>query len=157
MNSDGVPLPDIERKLSVGINGDGRPRARSTILGTVDHIAILPTWKARLETRVPVPIRVIDRHETSRSASERNALGSRREPVRHSIRLNCVSESDHSGDGGPTMLTVPSVGSTVSVASAVVSVRSALIRVTELVTGQDGGSAPRMSQDPNVSEGVDVV
>jgi len=55
------------------------------------------------------------------------------------------------------MLTVPSVSSTVSVASAVVSVRSSLIRVTELVTGQNGRSPPRMGQYPNMSEGVDVV
>ena len=55
------------------------------------------------------------------------------------------------------MLAVPSVSSSITVASAVVPVRSALIFVAELVAGKDRRSAPRMSQDPNVSEGVDVV
>ena len=55
------------------------------------------------------------------------------------------------------MLAVPTVSSTVSVASAVVPVWSALITVVELVAGQDGGTAPWMGQDPNVSEGVDIV
>lgn len=55
------------------------------------------------------------------------------------------------------MLAVPSISSTVSIASSVVPVRSALIVVAELVARQDGGGAPWMSQDPNVSEGVDVV
>ena len=55
------------------------------------------------------------------------------------------------------MLATPSVSSTVSVASAVVPVRGALVVVAELVTREDGRSAPRMGQDPNVSEGVDVV
>ena len=96
VDGDGVPLPDFERRLSVRSNGDGRSRARSTILDTVDHVTILPTWKARLETRVPGLIRVVDRHEPSLSTSERDALGRRREPVRHPVRLNGVPESDHS-------------------------------------------------------------
>jgi len=74
MDSDGIPLPDIGSKLSVGSNGDSRSGAPSTILDTVDHIAVLPARKARLEIRVPILIRIIDRHETSRSASERDAL-----------------------------------------------------------------------------------
>ena len=151
-----VPLPDLECELSVGSDSDGRSGAPPTTFGTVDHVAILPARKARLETRVPILIRVVDSHEPGASASERDALGGRREPVRHPVRLDGVPESDHSGDGGPTVLAVPSVCPAVSVAGAVVPVRTALIVVTELVTGQDGGSAPGMSQDPDVSEGVDV-
>lgn len=157
VDSDGVPLSDIERELSVRSDDDGRSRACCTILDTVDHIAISPSRKARLETRVPVLIQVVDCHESGVSASKSNALGSRREPVRHSVRFNDVPEPDHSGDGSPTMLAVPSVSSVVSVASAVVAVRTALIGVTELVTGQDGGTSPRVSQDPNVSEDVRIV
>ena len=82
MDGDSVPLPNIECKLSVGSDGDGRSGAPSTIFGTVDHVAILPGRKARLETRVPILIRVVDSHESCASASERDALGSRREPVR---------------------------------------------------------------------------
>ena len=156
VDGDGVPVLDIERKLSV-CNGNGRSGARSTVLDTVDHIAILPGRETRLETRVPVLVRVIDRHKSSVSTPKRDALGSRRDPVRQPVRLNGVPESDHSGNGSPTMLADPPVSSTVSVASAVVPVRSALVVVTELVTGQDGGGAPWVSQDPNVSEGVDVV
>lgn len=55
------------------------------------------------------------------------------------------------------MLTVPSISPTISTASAVAPVRTALSRVVELVTRQDGRSSPRMGQDPNVSEGVRVV
>ena len=55
------------------------------------------------------------------------------------------------------MLADPTVSSTVSVAGTVVPVRSALVVVAELVTRQDGGSAPRVGQDPNVSEGIGVV
>ena len=76
VNSDGVPLLDIERKLSVR-DGDGRPRARPTVLHTIDHIAIFPGRKARLETRVPVLVRVVDRHKPNVSTSKRDALGSR--------------------------------------------------------------------------------
>lgn len=55
------------------------------------------------------------------------------------------------------MLADPTVSSTVSVAGTVIPVRSALVVVAELVTRQDGGSAPRVGQDPNVSEGIGVV
>ena len=135
VDGDGVPLPDVERELAVRSNSDSRSGAFPGSLDTVDNITILPSWEARLETRVPILIRVVDRHEPSISTSERDALGSRREPVGHSVRLNGVPESDHSGDGGPTVLAVPSVSSTVSAASARVSVRGPLIVVTELVTG----------------------
>lgn len=55
------------------------------------------------------------------------------------------------------MLTVPSVDSVVPAASAVVAVRTALIGSIELVTGQNGGVSPRMSQDPNANEGVRII
>jgi hypothetical protein len=55
------------------------------------------------------------------------------------------------------VLAVPSVGSSITVASTVVPVWSALIFVAELVARKDSGSAPWVSQNPNVSEGVDVV
>ena len=55
------------------------------------------------------------------------------------------------------MLADPTVSSTVSVAGTVIPVRSALVVVAELVTRQDGRSAPRVGQDPNVSEGIGVV
>jgi len=157
MDGDGVPLCNIEGELSAGIDGNGRSSATSTTLDTVDHIAILASWKARLETRVPILVRVIYRHESGVSTSKRDELRGRGDPVRHPVRLNGVPKSDHSGNGGPTMLAVPSIGSTVSATSAVVPVRSTLVAVAELVTGKNGGSAPWMSQDPNVSEGVDVV
>ena len=157
VDSDGVPLPDIERELSARSDGDGRSRACCTIFDTVDHIAISPSRKARLETRVPILIQVVDCYESGVSTSESDALGSRREPVRHSVRLNDVPEPDHSGDGSPTMLAVPPVCSVVSVTGPIVAVRTALIGITELVTGQDGGTSPRMSQDPNVSQDVRII
>jgi len=135
VDSDGVPIRDVEREVAVRSDGDGRSGAFPTVLDTVDHITVLASRKARLETRVPILIRVVDRHEPSLATSERNELRTRREPVRHFVRLNGVPESDHSGDGGPTVLTVPSVGSAVSTASAVVPVGGPLIGVTELVTG----------------------
>ena len=157
MGSNGVPPPDIERELSVRSNGDGRSRARCTVLDTIDHITIFPGRKARLESRVPILIQVVDCHEPSVPASESDALRGWREPVRHSVRPNGVSEPDHSGNGSPTMLAVPSVSPAVPTARAVVAVRTALIGSIELVTGQDGGTPPRMSQNPNVSEGIRIV
>jgi hypothetical protein len=157
VDGNGVPLLDIERKLSVRTNGDSRSGAASTALGTIDHVAICSSREARLETRVPILIRVVDRHKPSVSTSKRDELRTRGDPVRQPVRLDSVPESDHSGNGGPTMLAVPSVGSSIAVAGTVVPVRSALVVVAELVTGKDRGSAPRMSQDPNVSEGIDIV
>jgi len=144
VDGDGVPLPDVECRLSAGINGNGRSRARSTVLDTVDDITIIPGRKARLETRAPILVRVIDRHEPSITTSKRDTLRSRRDPVRQPVGLNGVPESDHSGNSGPTMLAVPSVSSAISVTSTVVPIRSALVGVAELVTGQHGGSAPWM-------------
>jgi len=157
VDGDGVPLGDIEGKLPAGINGNGRSRTTPTTLNTIDHIAIVASREARLEARVPTLVRVIYRHESSVSASKRDALRSRRDPVRHRVRLNGVPEPDHSGNGGPTMLAVPPVSSSVSATSTRVPVWSALVAAAELVTGQNGGSAPWMSQDPNVSEGVHVI
>jgi hypothetical protein len=74
VDGDGVPLLDIGRKLSVRTNGDGRSRAFSTTLGTVNHVAIFSSWKTRLETRVPILIRVVDRDESRLSTSKRDEL-----------------------------------------------------------------------------------
>ena len=144
VDRDCVPVLNVERKSPVGRNGHGRPSAASTVLHTIDNITILPSRKARLETRVPTLIRVIYRYESGLAASKRHTLGSRREPVRHLVGLNRVPESDHSGDRSPTVLAVPTVRPAVSVASAVVPVWSALVGVAELVTGQYGRTAPRM-------------
>jgi hypothetical protein len=157
VDGNGVPLLDVERKLSVRTNGNSRSGAASATLGTIDHVAICSSREARLETRVPILIRVVDRHKPSVSTSKCDKLRTRGDPVRQPVRLNSVPESDHPGNGGPTMLAVPSVGSAVSVTGTVVPVRSALIVVAELVTGKDRGSAPWMSQDPDVSEGIDIV
>ena len=157
MDGNGVPLFDVERKLSVRTNGNSRSGAASTTLGTIDHVAICSSREACLETRVPILIRVVDRHKPSVSTSKRNELRTRGDPVRQPVRLNSVPESDHPGNGGPAMLAVPPVGSAVPVTGTVVPVRSALVVVAELVTGKDRGSAPWVGQDPNVSEGVDVV
>jgi len=157
VDSDSVPLHDVERELSVRSNGDSRSRTASTVLNTVNHITVRSSGKARLEARVPILIHVVNRHEPCIPASERDTLGSRREPVGHPVGLYCVPEPDHSGNGCPTMLAIPPVSPTVSIAGPIVSVWSALVAVTELVTGQNGGSAPWMSQNPNVGEGVDVV
>jgi hypothetical protein len=144
MDRDCVSFPNVESKRSVGRNGHSRPGAASTVLHTIDNIAILSSREARLETRVPTLIRVIDRYESGLPTSKRHTLGSRREPVRHLVGLSSVPEPDHSGDCSPTVLAVPTVRPTVSVASAVVPVWSALVGVVELVTGQDCRRAPRM-------------
>jgi hypothetical protein len=102
-------------------------------------------------------IGVVDGHESCASSSESDELRRRGDPVGDIRGLNGVPETDHSGYGGPAVLTVPAVSSPIVGTSAGISVRSARIHVAELIAGQDGRGAEGVCQDPHVSKCVHVV
>ena len=83
-------------------------------------------------------------------------MGRGGEPIGDICGLDGVPETNHSGDGGPAMLTIPAVSSTIAVTGTIISVGSARIRVAELIAGEDGGRAEGMGQDPHVSKCVRV-
>lgn len=157
MNRNGVSVADVVAEASVWTNGDDRARARATVFGTVNDVAVRPGGKARLESRTPALIGVVDDHESCVPPSESDELRRRGDPVGDVRGLDGVPETDHSGDGGPTVLAVPAVGSRISGASTRVSVGCARILIAELIAGQNGRRTEGMCQDPDVSERVHVV
>ena len=157
MNGDGFSAIEVVAEASVRTNGNRRACTRGTVFDTVNHVAVRSSGKARLESGTPDLIRVVDDHETCASSSESDKLRRRGDPVGDVRGLNGVPETDHSGNGDPTVLTIPAIGSAIAGTCAGVSVGSAGIHTAELIAGEDGGRTERMSQDPDVSERVHVV
>lgn len=157
MNGDGVPATDIVTEASVRGNGNGRASARATVLGTVNDVTVRSGGEARLESRAPALVSVVDDHESRLPSSESDTLGRGGDPVCDTRSLNSVPETNHSGDGGPAMLAIPSVNSTIAGTSAVVPVGSTRIPVAELVAGKNGRGTKGMCQDPHMSKRVHVV
>ena len=157
MNGDRVPVGDGVGKASVRTDGDGGAGAGATILDTVDDVAVRASGKAGLESRAPALIAVVDDHKTGVASSESNLLRGRGGPVGDVRGLDGVSETDHSGDGSPTMLTVPAVRACVAVTCTSVPIGSAGVPVAELIAGEDSRRAEGMCQNPDMGECVHVV
>lgn len=75
MNSNGTPATNVVTEASVRTNGNGRARARAAVLDTVNDVAVRSGRKARLESRVPALVGVVDDYESSISSSESDTLG----------------------------------------------------------------------------------
>jgi len=157
MDGNSIPITDIVAEATVRINGDGRARARATVLDTIDDVAVRSGRKAGLESRGPALVGIVDDNESCRSSPESDTLGGGGDPVGDICSLNSVPETDHSGDRCPTMLAVPTISSAIAVTRAGVSVGSTRIYVAELIAGQNGRGTEGMRQDPYVSECVHVV
>jgi len=135
MNGNSIPVTNIVAEATVRINGDGRARARATVLDTIDDVAVSSGRKAGLESRGPALVGVVDDNESCISSPESDTLGRGGDPVGDICSLNSVPETDHSGDGGPTMLTVPAISSAIAVTRTRVPVGSTRIYVAELIAG----------------------
>ena len=157
MDCNRIPVTDTVAEASVRANGDGRACARATVLDTVNDVAVRSSRKAGLESRRPDLVGVVDDHESCLPSPESNKLGRWGEPIGDVRSLDSVPKPNHSGDGGPAMLAIPAVGSTIAVTSTGVSVGSTRITVAELVAGQNGRRTEGMCQDPDVSKCVYVV
>lgn len=135
MNGNGAPATDVVVEASRRVNGDCGACTGATIFNTVNDVAVRSSGKARFEGRAPALIGVVDDDESCASSSESDKLRRRGDPVGHICGLNCVPETDHSGDGDPTVLTIPAVSSPVSGTSAGVSVGGTRIHIAELIAG----------------------
>lgn len=135
MNGESISATEVVAEASIWTDGDHRTCTRATVFGTVNDVAVRSSRKARLEGRTPALISVVDDHESCIPTSKGDELGRRGDPVGDIGGLNGVPETDHSGDGGPAVLTVPTISSSVTGTSAGVSVWSTRVRIAELIAG----------------------
>ena len=113
------------------VRGTGTPPIRQL---PTDHIAVRSVWQRRVERRRPLGVFVVDGDKPKRpctisvskrlpvrkwngvghTTTERDLLRSWSAPVGDLRVPNGVAETDHAGDGLPTMLAEPAVGTAVA-------------------------------------------
>lgn len=129
--------------------------ARTSALLSSNNIAVLAIGQTGRKRRLPLVIAVVDDNISNIPPSKRDLVAIPLFPVLQRVRADFVVKADHAGDGGPTMLALPSIGAgTVVVASAVVAVWCTVVAVAEQVAGEDGRSAVRVGEGEDVGESV---
>jgi len=91
------------------------------------------------------------------TSSERNSVRLRGNPVTQSISASSVSKSGHSSKGDPSVLAIPSIGTSCAGTGSCAAIWCTNISICEGVTGKYSGGSVRVSEREDRGKNVGIV